>query len=153
MFFYVRVTSCLHIMALAYFKQKSNKFSITKIICLYQPNQCCRSERNVAVSGRKLITLLPLGHKKLSHYRNLLWKTGGRGRSRMSTDVNNTLETLDHLTRALGKKWLNLNPILHTVWLDNHALSFKSNNAKYYFGEKSSFLHTFLKLSSESRKI
>ncbi len=70
--------------------------------------------------------------------------------SSLSTDVNNTLETLHHLTGALGKKWLNLNPILYTVWLENHALTFKSNAANYYFGEKSSFLQTFLKLSSKA---
>jgi hypothetical protein len=29
----------------------------------------------------------------------------------------------------------------------------KRNTAKYYFGEKSSFLHTFLKICCESRKI
>jgi hypothetical protein len=46
-----------------------------------------------------------------------------------------------------------LNPILHTAWLNNHALTLKSNTAKYYFGEKSSFLHTFLKICGESRKI
>jgi hypothetical protein len=45
------------------------------------------------------------------------------------------------------------NPILHTAWLNNHALTLKRNTAKYYFGEKSSFLHTFLKISCESRKI
>ncbi len=44
------------------------------------------------------------------------------------------------------------NPILHTVWLDNHALTLKSNSAKYYFHEKSRFLHTFLKFCCESRK-
>jgi hypothetical protein len=32
-----------------------------------------------------------------------------------------------------------LNPILHTAWLENHALTLKSNIAKYYFGEKSIF--------------
>jgi hypothetical protein len=37
-----------------------------------------------------------------------------------------------------------VNPILHTAWLNNHALTLKRNTAKYYFGEKSSFLHTFL---------
>jgi hypothetical protein len=37
-----------------------------------------------------------------------------------------------------------INPILHTAWLDNHALNLKSNSAKYYFYEKSRFLHTFL---------
>ncbi len=36
------------------------------------------------------------------------------------------------------------NPILHTALLDNHALTLKSNFAKYYFYEKSRFLHTFL---------
>ncbi len=36
------------------------------------------------------------------------------------------------------------NPILHAVWLDSHALTFKSNTAKYSFGKKSSFLQTFL---------
>ncbi len=41
------------------------------------------------------------------------------------------------------------NPILHTVWLDNHALTLKSNSAKYYFHEKSRFLHTFLKFCCE----
>jgi hypothetical protein len=46
-----------------------------------------------------------------------------------------------------------VNPILHTAWLNNHALTLKSNTAKYYFGEKSSILHTFLKFCSESRKI
>ncbi len=39
----------------------------------------------------------------------------------------------------------NFNPILHIAWLNNHALTLKSNTAKYYFGEKSSFLHTVLK--------
>jgi hypothetical protein len=29
------------------------------------------------------------------------------------------------------------------AWLDNHALTLKSNSAKYYFGEKKQqFLHT-----------
>ncbi len=45
------------------------------------------------------------------------------------------------------------NPILHTAWLNKHALTLKRNTAKYYFGEKSSFLHTFLKSCCESRKI
>jgi hypothetical protein len=34
-----------------------------------------------------------------------------------------------------------LSPILHTAWLDNHALTLKRNTAKYYFGEKSSFAY------------
>ncbi len=37
--------------------------------------------------------------------------------------------------------------------LDKHALTLKSNTAKYYYGEKSSFLPTFLKYRPESRKI
>ncbi len=45
------------------------------------------------------------------------------------------------------------NPILHTVGLDIHALTLKSNIAKCYFGEKSGFLHTFLKFCLESKKI
>jgi hypothetical protein len=37
-------------------------------------------------------------------------------------------------------------PILHTAWLENHALTLKRNTEKkYYFGKKI-FLHTFLKL-------
>ncbi len=35
-----------------------------------------------------------------------------------------------------------LKPILHTTWLNNHALTLKINTPKHYFGEKSSFLHT-----------
>jgi hypothetical protein len=35
-----------------------------------------------------------------------------------------------------------LNPILHTAWLESHALTLKNNTAKYYLGEKSSFVHT-----------
>jgi hypothetical protein len=31
------------------------------------------------------------------------------------------------------------NPILHTAWLNNLALTLKRNTAKYYFCEKSSF--------------
>jgi hypothetical protein len=50
------------------------------------------------------------------------------------------------------KKGVEVNPILHTTWLNNHALTLKRNTAKYYFGEKYSFLHTFLKISCESRK-
>jgi hypothetical protein len=39
-----------------------------------------------------------------------------------------------------------INPILHTAWLDNHALTLKWNTAKYHFGEKSSFLYFFIKV-------
>ncbi len=48
---------------------------------------------------------------------------------------------------------VNFNPILHNAWLNNHALTLKRITAKYYFGEKSIFLHTFLKICWESRKI
>jgi hypothetical protein len=46
-----------------------------------------------------------------------------------------------------------INPILHTAWLESHTLTLKNNTAKYYFSEKSNFLHTFLKFSPESRTI
>ncbi len=39
------------------------------------------------------------------------------------------------------------------MWLESHALTLKNNTAKYYFGEKSSILHTFIKFSPESRTI
>jgi hypothetical protein len=45
------------------------------------------------------------------------------------------------------------NPILHTPWLESHALTLKNNTAKYYSGEKSSFLQSFLTFSPESRTI
>jgi hypothetical protein len=32
-----------------------------------------------------------------------------------------------------------LNPILHTAWLENHALTLKRNTPKYYFAETSRF--------------
>ncbi len=51
-----------------------------------------------------------------------------------------------------SREWTIFNPILHTAWLNNHALTLKRNTAKYYFGEKSSFLHTFLNICCESRK-
>jgi hypothetical protein len=38
------------------------------------------------------------------------------------------------------------NTILHTAWLNNHALTLKRNTEKYYFGEKFNFLHTFLNI-------
>jgi hypothetical protein len=48
---------------------------------------------------------------------------------------------------------MKVNPILHTAWLESHALTLKNNTAKYYFDEKSTFLHTFLNFCPESRKI
>jgi hypothetical protein len=54
-------------------------------------------------------------------------------------------------TYFLNLRYINtvVNPILHTAWLNNHALTLKINTAKYYFGDKSSFLHTFLKFCCE----
>jgi len=43
--------------------------------------------------------------------------------------------------------------MLHTAWLNNRALTLKSNSTKYYFGEKSGFLQTFRKFCCVSRKI
>jgi hypothetical protein len=54
--------------------------------------------------------------------------------------------------KIFGKKIV-FNPILHTAWLESHALTLKNNTVKHYFGEKSSFLHTFQKFSAESRTI
>jgi hypothetical protein len=68
-------------------------------------------------------------------------------------------EERSHSPAALSKlslfheEYSHFNPILHTAWLNNHALTLKRNTAKYYFGEKCSFLHTFLKICCESRKI
>jgi hypothetical protein len=45
-----------------------------------------------------------------------------------------------------------ISPILHTAWLNSHALTMKRNTAKYDFVEKSSFLHTFLKNFCELRE-
>jgi hypothetical protein len=42
-----------------------------------------------------------------------------------------------------------LDPILHTAWLNNHALTLKRNTAKYYFGEK--FVVNKGKFKSNSR--
>jgi hypothetical protein len=59
-------------------------------------------------------------------------------------------EERSHSPAALSKLSLlheehsHFSPILHTAWLNNHALTLKRNTAKYYFGEKSSFWHTFL---------
>ncbi len=61
-----------------------------------------------------------------------------------------------HLGRGAGYRWgeRDINPILYTAWLDNHALTLESNTAKFNFGEKSSsLLHTFLKFCCEPRKI
>jgi hypothetical protein len=58
------------------------------------------------------------------------------------------LTSTNFTTKAVVNTLLGLvgvNPILHTTWLNNHALTLKRNTTKYYFGEKSSFLHTFLK--------
>jgi hypothetical protein len=38
-----------------------------------------------------------------------------------------------------GMTYIKINPILHTAWLNNHAITLKSNTAKYYFGENPVF--------------
>jgi hypothetical protein len=43
-----------------------------------------------------------------------------------------------HLPKV-QKILLKVNPILHTAWLNSHALTLKSNTAKYSFAEKSNF--------------
>jgi hypothetical protein len=58
-----------------------------------------------------------------------------------------------HLKRLGHDIKIVFNPILHTAWLDNHALTLKRISAKYYFHGKSRFLHTFLNFCCESRKI
>jgi hypothetical protein len=50
-----------------------------------------------------------------------------------------------------AKKKCVINPILHTAWLESHALTLKNNTSKYYFGEKTSILHTFIKFSPEEQ--
>jgi hypothetical protein len=52
-----------------------------------------------------------------------------------------------------GRLTISINPILHTAWSESHALTLKNNTSKYYFGGKSSFLHTFLKFYPEFRTI
>ncbi len=47
----------------------------------------------------------------------------------------------------------NLNPILHTACLNNHALTLKRNIADVILVKNLFFTHTFLKISCESRKI
>jgi hypothetical protein len=69
-----------------------------------------------------------------------------------SGDCKQKLVLIYNLQKFL-ENVLQLNLILHTAWLDNHALTLKSDSAKYYLHEKSRFLHTFLKFCCESRKI
>jgi hypothetical protein len=73
-------------------------------------------------------------------------------------------ETLSFLS-SKNSLWLSdvvhliLNHILHTWFRDSfftcdgHVLTLKKNTVKCYFGEKSSFLHTFLNFSPESLTI
>ncbi len=68
-------------------------------------------------------------------------------------NMNKIMCYLDHARVAQCSASSGFNPILHTAWLESHALTLKNNTAEYYFGEKSSFLHTFLKFSPQSRKI
>ncbi len=68
----------------------------------------------------------------------------------------NKYSCVHHMTWSPNKLWRSnsiFNPILHTVWLDNHALILKRNTEINYFVEKSRFLHTFLRFCCESRKI
>jgi hypothetical protein len=46
-----------------------------------------------------------------------------------------------------------VNPILHTAWLNNHALTLKRNIPTYFFDDKSFFLQILPKVCCESRKI
>ncbi len=56
------------------------------------------------------------------------------------------LACLTNVLSSLTKRFaahltiLILNPILHTPWLENHALTLKCRTAKYYFDDN--FLHT-----------
>ena len=43
--------------------------------------------------------------------------------------------------KILEEVWGILNSILHTAWLNKHALTLKGNTSKFYYGEKSSVLH------------
>jgi hypothetical protein len=46
-------------------------------------------------------------------------------------------------TSASGNWAAFINPILHTAWLESHALTLKINTAKYYLGEKPVFCIPF----------
>jgi hypothetical protein len=50
---------------------------------------------------------------------------------------------LNHGTEEMSFSRI-INPILNSAWLENHVLTVTNNTAKYYFGEISSFLQTFL---------
>jgi hypothetical protein len=88
---------------------------------------------------------------------------GGEEGEEMPTPVEWVLHALQRKqrTKKLKLKFVSiqinsrqfLNPILHTAWLNNHALTLKRNTAKYYFSEKATFLHTFLKICCKSWKI
>ncbi len=72
-----------------------------------------------------------------------------RGSFRGAKFLTRMLSLIDKIQEGGVRK----SPILHTTWLESHALTLKNNTAKYYFGEKYSFLHNFLKFSPESRTI
>jgi hypothetical protein len=94
----------------------------------------------------------PAHHKFASHK----WLSGFLYKNFFVTwcKINASLLHFSHVQNAITFLQLfNINPILHTMWLENHTLTLKSNTAKYYFGEKFSFLPTVLKYCSESRKI
>ncbi len=52
-----------------------------------------------------------------------------------------------------GGQSSDFNSILHSTWIKKHTLTFENNPTKCYFGEKSNFLHSFLKCCPESRKV
>ena len=72
---------------------------------------------------------------------------------RNNCDTNDGDDDAIILYDKIHKMMLIINPILHGWWLDNHALTLTNYTAKYYFGEKSKSLHTFLTFCPESRKI
>jgi len=43
------------------------------------------------------------------------------------------------LSAEFLKKFIMLNPVLYTAWLNNYALTLKRNTVKYYFGENPVF--------------
>jgi hypothetical protein len=61
---------------------------------------------------------------------------GGPDDNPISTRFLASVECLKIPAQASGQIF---NPILHTAWLNNHALTLKRNTAKYYFGENPVF--------------
>ncbi len=61
-------------------------------------------------------------------------------------NLSNKSQNVKIIIKAIEKE-TSINPILHTAWLDNYALTLKSNSAKYYFHEKSRFFTYLPKIS------